>query len=160
MGTPNIQFFPFLMCIFDLPIPKNESSFGYSPTGYLVISSLGCLFRPDKWTLGVGRLGVGGFPCPLLVKQKQKAKTNKSRKKQMENWQEINSATRRKATKRMVTNRFEKRNFMQPMGRLNMPLYGLVFFLLGMGWDRLFGFSSFFPISSPQVPKSFLRCSQ
>ncbi len=67
----------------------------------------------------------------------------------------------------MVMNSFGNRNFMQPMGRLNMHSKFLDFFLLRFGWARVvvlefFHFSfvpSMFPSNSQWVPIRFPICS-
>ncbi len=66
---------------------------------------------------------------------------------------------------KMVTNSFQKRNFMQPTGRPKHPLkVALLFFLLslraGREGTRIFFHFSLFPICSLWVPNGFLSGSQ
>jgi hypothetical protein len=43
----------------------------------------------------------------------------------------------------MVMNNFENKNFIQPMGRLNIFLHCLICFLLSFGWEVRGGFFHF-----------------
>jgi hypothetical protein len=98
---------------------------------------------------------VGGFPCPLLVKEKEKPKqTNLERNK-------------RKIEKKLIQQEGERKTMVEREISCNQwealacPHDGLVFFLLGLGWKGFFVFPS--PCSQfvpPKVPERFPRCSQ
>ncbi len=106
--------------------------------------------RNKLWGLGGWEWLVSHAP----FKNKQPKQTNLERNK-CKNWEEINSTTRTKPRKMMLTDNFGKINFLQSMGRLGMSSWWACSFPFPDGVGGIFCFfTPFFPICSPEFPKA------